>query len=100
MQRAHPQLRHFGILVCDLSKLEAFYRRLFGLVVTGAGTGRAFKNPLLFLGRNPDQLHQLALSIVRVLRAFSAVIQISFMVAFLRSFSLFGRRPGNLARLP
>ena len=51
---------HFGIHVTDLARMEDFYTRVLGLLVSDRGTigeGRT----LVFLSRDPDEHHQMVL---------------------------------------
>lgn len=80
MSGRRPQLSHVGIFVQDLPKLEDFYTRLFGMVITDSGVGKTFKNSLSFLSGSPDQHHQLVLSSGRAEGTPSTVMQLAFMV--------------------
>ena len=79
-QRMRPHLSHLGIFVRDLPAMERFYTDVFGLVVTDRGTGKVFRNQLVFLSGTPDQHHQLVLSSGRAADAPSTVMQLSFKV--------------------
>jgi catechol-2,3-dioxygenase len=53
-------LSHFGIHVTDLSRMEDFYTRVLGLLVSDRGTLPSGPT-LTFLSRDPDEHHQLVL---------------------------------------
>jgi catechol-2,3-dioxygenase len=53
-------LSHFGIHVTDLPRMEDFYTRVLGLLVSDRGT-LASGPTLAFLSRDPDEHHQLVL---------------------------------------
>ncbi len=69
---------HFGIHVTDLARMEHFYTRVLGLVVTDRGTLR--DGPMLvFLSRDPDEHHQMVLVTGRPPGVgYNVVNQISF----------------------
>lgn len=73
-----PSFSHFGIHVSDLARMEEFYTRVLGLVVTDRGTlpdGPA----LAFLSRDPDEHHQMVLVAGRPPGGgYNVVNQISF----------------------
>jgi catechol 2,3-dioxygenase len=75
-----PHLAHVGIFVREIPVLEAFYTKVFGLVVTDRGVGKTFRNELVFLSGAPDQHHQLVLSSGRAADTPSTVMQLSFKV--------------------
>ncbi len=76
------QLSHVGYYVRDLDKMVAFYKRVFGLVVTDQGVSTRPGSPTMaFLSRNPDEHHQIALATGRGAEAPTTVNQISFRVA-------------------
>lgn len=52
--------RHVGLHVTDLDRMEAFYTRVLGLVVTDRGA-RPDGATLVFLSRDPDEHHQVVL---------------------------------------
>ncbi len=52
-------LSHFELYVRDLPRMEAFYTRGLGFVVTDRGKGA---DGLVFLSRSPDEHHQLVLN--------------------------------------
>ena len=67
------QLAHVGYYVRDLDKMVAFYKRVFGLVVTDQGVSTRPGSPTMaFLSRNPDEHHQIALATGRGAEALSA----------------------------
>ena len=57
---ATAALSHFGIHVTDMTRMEDFYTRALGLLVSDRG---ALPNgpTLVFLSRDPDEHHQLVL---------------------------------------
>jgi catechol-2,3-dioxygenase len=75
---APAALSHFGIHVTDLGRMEDFYTRVLGLLVSDRG---ALPNgpTLVFLSRDPDEHHQLVLVTGRPAdAAYNVVNQISF----------------------
>ncbi|MDX1515168.1 MAG: VOC family protein [Gammaproteobacteria bacterium] len=52
-------LSHFEIYVSDARRMEDFYTRVLGFVVTDRGAGAG---GLIFLSRNPDEHHQIVLN--------------------------------------
>ena len=52
-------LSHFELYVQDAVRMEDFYTRYLGFVVTDRGEG---PDALVFLSRNPDEHHQLVLN--------------------------------------
>lgn len=52
-------LSHFELYVQDAVRMEDFYARYLGFVVTDRGEG---PDALVFLSRNPDEHHQLVLN--------------------------------------
>lgn len=69
---------HFGIHVTDLARMEDFYTRVLGLVVTDRGALPAGPT-LVFLSRDPDEHHQMVLVTGRPPGAgYNVVNQISF----------------------
>lgn len=76
-------LSHFGIHVTDLARMEDFYTRAIGLLVTDRGQ-LPHGPTLAFLSRDPDEHHQLVLVTGRPAGAgYNVVNQISFKVASL-----------------
>ncbi|WP_133915415.1 VOC family protein [Streptomyces sp. NBC_00582] len=57
-----PHLTHMGINVYDIKKMEEFYTRVLGLVVTDRGRGKNFKADLVFMSVDPHTHHQVALA--------------------------------------
>jgi len=73
-------LSHFGIHVTDLARMEGFYTRVLGLLVTDRGALPSGPT-LAFLSRDPDEHHQLVLVTGRPAEAgYNVVNQISFKV--------------------
>jgi catechol-2,3-dioxygenase len=71
-------LSHFGIHVTDIARMEAFYTRVLGLLVSDRGT-LAHGPTLVFLSRDPDEHHQLVLVTGRPPEGgYNVVNQISF----------------------
>src|SRR5262245_20223441 len=60
MTTAAAAFSHFGIHVTDLPRMEDFYTRVLGLLVSDRGT---LQNglTLVFLSRDPDEHHQMVL---------------------------------------
>lgn len=74
-------LSHFELYVRDLERMEAFYTRRLGFVVTDRGDG---PDALVFLSRNPDEHHQLVLNLQPSRRASDSPLDhISFRVVSL-----------------
>jgi len=69
---------HLGIYVTDLPKMEEFYTRMLGFVVTDRGEARG--NPIVFLSGDPKEHHQLVLVGGRPGDSFTQINQISFRV--------------------
>ena len=83
-QFSRLDLGHVGLFVRDLLRMAAFYRSVFGFVVTDADFDAADKPRAMFLSRNPEEHHQLVLvSRPGVVPAASVVQQISFRTASL-----------------
>ena len=77
-------LSHFGIHVKDIARMEDFYTRAIGLMVTDRGQLPNGGPTLAFLSRDPDEHHQLVLVTGRPDGAtYNVVNQISFKVASL-----------------
>ena len=75
---ATAALSHFGIHVTDMARMEDFYTRALGLLVSDRG---ALPNgpTLVFLSRDPDEHHQLVLVTGRPPGGgYNVVNQISF----------------------
>lgn len=88
---AGPVFSHIGIYVRDIAKMEDFYRRVMGFIVTDRGsldTPRG-KVGLVFMSRDPNEHHQVVLATGRPEHLeFNLVNQMSFRVpglAFLRA---------------
>lgn len=57
-----PQLKHVGIFVDDIDRMEHFYTRVFGLVVTDRGqVPRLDNRRITFMSAAPDAHHQFVL---------------------------------------
>jgi catechol 2,3-dioxygenase len=87
MNRAdRPNLNHMGIFVWDLKRMEEFYTKALGLLVTDRGTPNLFPGELVFLSGVSTRHHQLVLSSGRPPDAtFSVVMQMSFVLKSLQS---------------
>jgi catechol 2,3-dioxygenase len=71
---------HFGIYVTDLARMEDFYTRVLGLLVSDRGQVPGGSD-LVFLSRDPDEHHQIVLATGRPPGVeFNVVNQISFKV--------------------
>ena len=69
---------HFGIYVTDLARMEDFYTRVLGLLVSDRGQVPGGSD-LVFLSRDPDEHHQIVLATGRPPGVeFNVVNQISF----------------------
>ena len=76
---------HLGIHVTDLARMEDFYTRVLGLLVSDRG-GLRDGPTLVFLSRDPDQHHQIVLVTGRPAGVdYNVVNQISFKVATLEA---------------
>ena len=72
---------HFGIYVTDLARMEDFYARVLGLLVSDRGQVPGGSD-LVFLSRDPDEHHQIVLATGRPPGVeFNVVNQMSFKVA-------------------
>lgn len=88
-----PDLKHMGIYVWDLPKMEDFYSHVFGLQVVDRGKGVKFPRDLLFMSGDPTQHHQLVLATGRSPEAkVSTVMQMSFLVPTLDELRAVKRR--------
>lgn len=79
---ASPSLSfsHFGFAVRDLARMEDFYTRVLGLVVTDRGSLGAVQ--LVFMSRDPEEHHQVVLVSGRPAEmAFNPINQLSFRVS-------------------
>jgi catechol-2,3-dioxygenase len=84
---------HFGLHVTDLPRMEDFYTRVVGLLVTDRGALRDDGPTLVFLSRNPDEHHQLVLATGRPPGIeFNVVNQISFKLPALPDLKAAHRR--------
>lgn len=71
---------HFGIYVTDLARMEDFYTRVLGLLVSDRGQVPGGSS-LVFLSRDPDEHHQIVLATGRPPGVeFNGVNQMSFKV--------------------
>lgn len=74
-----PQLTHMGINVFDIAKMEHFYTKVMGLIVTDRGRGKTFKVDLVFMSVDPYTHHQVVLASGRDPESKSSTInQLSF----------------------
>lgn len=74
---------HLGIYVTDLARMEDFYTRVLGLLVSDRGQVPGGSD-LVFLSRDPDEHHQIVLATGRPPGVeFNVVNQISFKLATL-----------------
>lgn len=72
---------HLGIHVHDMDRMVAFYQRILGMQVTDRGNLPLPGEPaIVFLSRNPDEHHQIALVAGRDEGGKRVVNQISFHV--------------------
>ncbi|HEV8439889.1 MAG TPA: VOC family protein [Methylomirabilota bacterium] len=70
---------HFGIHVTDLARMEDFYTRVLGLLVSDRGTLSNGGPTLVFLSHDPDEHHQIVLVTGRPPGVeYNVVNQISF----------------------
>ena len=75
---APAALSHFGIHVTDMARMEEFYTRVLGLLVSDRGALPSGPT-LVFLSRDPDEHHQLVLATGRPPGpGYNVVNQISF----------------------
>ena len=85
-------LSHFGIHVTDIARMEAFYTRTLGLLVSDRGA-LANGPTLVFLSRDPDEHHQLVLVTGRPPGGgYNVVNQISFKLPALDDLQAMHRR--------
>jgi catechol 2,3-dioxygenase len=77
-----PQLKHLGIYVHDIERMERFYTSVFGLIVSDRGVvPRLGNRKIVFLSAAPDAHHQLVLvSGKDAASGPSVVFQMSFHV--------------------
>lgn len=84
---------HFGIHVTDLARMEEFYTRVVGLLVTDRGTLRDDGPTLVFLSHDPDEHHQMVLVTGRPPGVeYNVVNQISFKLPGLTDLQAAHRR--------
>jgi len=85
LEAERPILNHMGIYVRDLPRMEAFYTKALGLLVTDRGVPKLFPGELVFLSAVASRHHQLVLASGRPADAnFSVVMQLSFSVKSLQ----------------
>ena len=73
------QLAHVGYYVRDLDVMVAFYKRVFGFVVTDQGVSTRPGSPTMaFMSRDPQEHHQIALATGRGAEAPTTINQVSF----------------------
>jgi catechol 2,3-dioxygenase len=78
MARPAVSFSHFGIHVTDLPRMEAFYTRVLGFLVSDRGQLPG-GSTLAFLSRDPDEHHQMVLASGRPPGVeYNVVNQISF----------------------
>jgi catechol 2,3-dioxygenase len=76
-----PQLTHMGVNVYDIKKMEEFYTKVLGLVVTDRGVSDRLHADLVFLSVDPLTHHQVAFASGRDPDSpKSTVNQISFIM--------------------
>lgn len=56
-----PQLSHLGIFTDQQDKMQVFYERVLGLLVTDAGVAHKFKRRIVFMSSATNQHHQFVL---------------------------------------
>lgn len=82
-------LSHFELFVDDAPRMEEFYTRCLGFVVTDRGEG---KDAMVFLSRNAGEHHQLVLNPVNAdMQRNSRIDHISFRVDSIASLRVFHR---------
>jgi catechol-2,3-dioxygenase len=64
LTRTGPSFSHVGIHVRDLARMEDFYKRVMGFIVTDRGNLDTPRGPvdLVFLSRDPEEHHQVVLA--------------------------------------
>src|SRR3989442_2239849 len=83
---------HFGIHVTDLARMEDFYTRVLGLLVSDRGTLPGGPE-LVFLSRDPDEHHQMVLAAGRPPGAeYNVVNQMSFKLPTLEDLKIMHAR--------
>ncbi|MBL8384655.1 MAG: VOC family protein [Burkholderiales bacterium] len=102
-----PAFSHVGFHVRDLKKMEDFYTRVMGFIVTDRGNLMTPRGPvdLVFLSRDPEEHHQVVLASGRPAdNDYNLVNQLSFRVpglAFLKALhQRLQREPGVTEILP
>jgi catechol 2,3-dioxygenase len=56
-----PRLTHFALFCGDLPRMEDFYTRVMGLMVTDRGTATSAPVQMLFMSSDPGEHHQFVL---------------------------------------
>jgi len=74
----HPQLTHVGLYVRDLQRMEAFYSKVVGLMVSDRGNARG--TDFVFMTAQPGAHHQFVLVSGRAADSVTTVNQSSFRV--------------------
>ncbi len=83
---------HFGLYVTDPARMEDFYTRVLGLLVSDRGKLPGGSD-LVFLSRDPDEHHQLVLAAGRPPGLeFNVVNQMSFKLATLEDLKIMHAR--------
>lgn len=86
---------HVGLYVTDLDKMTDFYENFLGFTVTDRGDLGAAK--IVFLSRDPDEHHQIALITGRPADlAYNVINQISFRLAHFSDLNYFYANMKNL----
>ena len=89
---APATLSHFGIHVTDIARMEDFYTRVLGLLVSDRGKLPGGSD-LVFLSRDPDEHHQLVLAAGRPPGLeFNVVNQMSYKLAALEDLKVMHAR--------
>ena len=59
-----PSFSHVGFYVREIAKMEDFYKRVMGFIVTDRGNLDTPRGPvdLVFLSRDPEEHHQIVLA--------------------------------------
>jgi len=89
-----PNLKHLGIYVNDIERMERFYTSVFGLVVSDRGVvPRLGNRSIVFMSAAPDAHHQLVLIGGKDPQSGPSVIhQISFHLETLEELRTIARR--------
>ena len=88
---AGPSFSHVGFHVRDIARMEDFYKRVMGFIVTDRGNLDTPRGPvdLVFLSRDPEEHHQIVLASGRPADIdYNIINQVSFRVpglAYLRA---------------